>query len=81
MNDVNVMTASLRCFAFGLLSFVPVAGLVCGILSVAAFMQSSTEQSNPARGYARCGIIFSAIGLFTQATIIAGCVLLAVMGS
>ncbi|HMJ88512.1 MAG TPA: hypothetical protein VK530_01780 [Candidatus Acidoferrum sp.] len=68
--DADTIAASLRCFILGLLSVVPVVGIVCALMSIAAYLGTSTDSWNPARRYARLGVLLAAAGLALQTTIV-----------
>ena len=65
MNRIEAIESSLRCFACGLLSLVPVVGVPCVLMAFSAYRQSRLPvgEWNPARRYAVAGLICAVLGL------------------
>jgi hypothetical protein len=75
MNRIAGIESALRCFTFGLLALLPLAGLpfaVAGVIQFAKYSTHSANDWNPARRYALFGLAFALLGtLFTITAI--GC--------
>jgi hypothetical protein len=81
MNEARAISQSLRCFTFGLLSFVPVVGIACAIMAVATYMNTSSDGWNPAQRYAVRGVRLAALGLFIYGACIGTFVVIKVLES
>lgn len=62
---IRMLRGSLRCFTFGLLSFVPVAGFGFAIAALGASIQAAARERrfwNAARPYRLVGMIAAIVG-------------------
>jgi len=65
MDQTQIINRSVRCFAFGLLSFIPVLGLAMGIIAwIHGFtvLRHRRGQWNPAEPYLHAGRVLGLIG-------------------
>ena len=63
---IQFLAGSLRCFACGWLSLLPLLGLPFGIASVVFFcrvQQLTDGERNPAHRYLLCGLVLGVLGV------------------
>ena len=66
MDKVRVIERSLRCFAAGCLSLIPILGLLPAVIAIVLFHKALREAGrtwNPARGYLIGGVVLAWTGL------------------
>jgi hypothetical protein len=84
MNDlpaakIKMMKGSIRCLIYGMLSLVPMIGLVFGLAALWISGQVRMKEKqfwNPARPYRICGMVCAAVG-----TILWGGILVFIVGN
>jgi hypothetical protein len=63
-NRIDLIRRSMRVFVCGILSMIPVLGLLPAIYTIAAwFPTRGNKQWNPACAYLTCGILLALLGL------------------
>lgn len=83
MDQPQVINRSLRCFAFGLLSFIPVLGLAMGVIAwihASAILRQRYRPWNPAEGYLRSGQALGLLGAVIS-VLLFGMILLSVLNA
>jgi hypothetical protein len=73
MDRVTVIKKSCSVFLCGLLSLIPIIGLVPSIYSLISIRQiriGFNESWNPASGYLRAGAIMARLGFFCSAILV-----------
>lgn len=71
MNRITAIRAALKCFTCGLLTFIPLVGIVFALGAVifyARASQHSSDEWNPGRRYAVLGVEFAITGLLINIT-------------
>ena len=72
MDLIQAVNRSIRCFVFGLLSFIPVLGLAMGIIAWihgSAVMRRRRNEWNPALSYLRWGRVLALAGAFSSSVL------------
>ena len=74
MDKVRIIESSLRCYTFGWLSFLPIAGLAFGPLALLAYQSVRIETGrewNPASRYLQCGALLACLGFLVSVLLLA----------
>jgi hypothetical protein len=81
MGRIELIERSLRCFAFGLASLIPVFGIPMAVLAVLQFRTVALGRGrewNPADRYLLWGFLFAGLGLLLS-SLVFGLIMLAVL--
>jgi hypothetical protein len=72
MDMIQAVNRSMRCFVFGLLSFIPVLGLAMAAIAWihgCTVLRRRGKEWNPALGYLRWGRVLGLVGAFASSVL------------